>query len=196
MPLTGPAGILWTASDDHTKLGRDDIQPLAGIFADHMPITATIACRTLGRDNFFDTGQVFGQRAPVSVPLSGLRLGRINRLVFRMHCCNCRLDVLQRQLILVWIRLLRLGAEHRALEVCHQLFQPDDPLLLALYHCVTLSQSRITLGCALFCGPQKRLQGRDICGKIGGEAHGPDLPETAALHRPKRPSDSLCRSRW
>lgn len=141
------------------------------------PITATIAGRALGRDDFFETGQVFGQSAPVSIPLQGLRLEWVDCLVLGMDRCNRRLDVLQRQLILVRIGLLRFGAEHCPLEVCHQLFQLDDPLLLALNHCVTLSQSRITIGHALLRGPQKRLQGRNIRGQIGGE----DIGEQALM---------------
>ena len=104
---------------------------------------------------------MLGQGSTVGVPRLQLRLRRINRLIFRMHGCNCRLDVFQSQLILIWVSLLRLGAKQCPLEVRHKLFQPDNPLLLAL-------DDGIAFRHALFCGLQKRLQCSNIRGKIGG----------------------------
>lgn len=55
--FAGSAGILWAAGDDPPELGRDDIEPLADILANHMPVSPTVADRTVRLDYLFDTWQ-------------------------------------------------------------------------------------------------------------------------------------------
>jgi hypothetical protein len=59
--FAGPADILWTAGDNHTELGRDDIQPLTHVLANHVLLAATNANRALWRNHHFNAWQVFGQ---------------------------------------------------------------------------------------------------------------------------------------
>ncbi len=50
----GPAGIFRTADDDYAELCRNHIEPLADIFANHMPFRATTAGRALGLDHLLN----------------------------------------------------------------------------------------------------------------------------------------------
>ncbi len=174
--LTGSAGILRPPCDDHPELRGDNVQPLADVLADHVPLAATVAQRGLGFDHFFDARQMSGQRSAVG--LAGRRGPRRCDqwigLTFGLDLGNRGLDILQRQLELIRIDLLGLAPEQRLFEGRDQGFQPCILLLL---------------------GQDDGLQGLDVIGKICRRVHGGDLSKSRRKHPPKHPHDSLCRSR-
>ena len=81
--LTGPAGALRAHRDQHPQLRRNDVQPLATVFADahHLSVTAG-TLRAVGSMVRSDTRQVLGQVAQVA--LRGRALpGRRRRCAWR-----------------------------------------------------------------------------------------------------------------
>ena len=74
------AGVTRPDGDDHPKLGRRDIEPLAAILADldHAPAAAR-ARDAWGFDYLLDAWQLFGQSARTALPM--LEIGLIGCLV-------------------------------------------------------------------------------------------------------------------
>ena len=98
-----------------------------------------------------------------------------------------RLNVLQREMILIWVTLLGLRAVERAFEVGQQLFQPNDAVFLALNDAILVSHLRLR-------GQNNSLERIDIIRKIGRESHGGLLPKPRLIRPHKTPPESFCRS--
>ena len=91
------------------------------------------AASDIGRNNLFDAREVLGQdTAPFGWLCRACRLGRINRFILGMHDGYGRLNVFQREVILVRMPLLGLRAVKGALEVGEQLLKANDATFLAL----------------------------------------------------------------
>ena len=72
--LAGPAGIFGTMRHDHPVLGRDHVEPLGGLLADHMHRRPTArAVGVFGRDRHVDARQMGGKRAAIGATLLGAR---------------------------------------------------------------------------------------------------------------------------
>jgi hypothetical protein len=155
----GPAGIFGTAGDDDTELGGHDVEPFRDILADAMQAAAAGAGQAVRLDDLFDARQVLWQRSTIGGTRFGGALGGpILGILFGMDHGHGRFEVFQRQFELVRIALLRFPTEDRLLEGRDQLFQPCDPLVLALV--------------ARIRGDQHRLQRSNFFKQISGLRHG------------------------
>src|SRR6185437_7566268 len=109
--------------DDHSKLGRRDVEPLAAILADldHAP-AATRARDAWGFDYLLDAWQLFGQSAGTALRM--LEIGLIGRPGAAsdgfLNFCDRDLNVLEGQLLLIWIELLRSRPKPRPAQLVHQ----------------------------------------------------------------------------
>jgi len=176
----GAAGILRTAGDDDAELGGDDVEPLRDVLANAMQAAAAGAGQAVRLDDLFDARQVLGQRSTIGGTRFGGALGGpILGILFGMDHRHGRFEVLQRQLELVRIALLRFPAEDRLLEGRDQLFQPFDPLVLALV--------------ARVRGDQHRLQRGNFFKQISSLRHGRFLPNHHGLCLRKEHDESSCR---
>jgi hypothetical protein len=142
--LAGPAGIFGTVRHDHPELRRDHIQPLRGLFADHMHRrVATGAVGIFRRDRHIHAWQMGGKCATVGAALFGPRFGR-HRILFvvvGLTPGNGLLSVLQRQLQLLRIELLRAAAELSTLQLAQKM-----PQAVILRQClVALCNRGVTL---------------------------------------------------
>lgn len=165
------ASVFGAARHDHPELRRDDVQPFRHVFADAMQAAPAGAGQALGFDHLLDARQVVGQRPAIDRPGPGAPLGSGGIGFFvRMDRSDCRLQILQRQLKLVRVDLLRLAPEGDLLEGGDQLLQPLDPLILA-----QIARRR---------GGQHRLQGVDVIGQIGDTRHGADLSDQPRFRPP------------
>jgi len=115
----GPAGVFGTMGDNHPELRRDDVEPLRGLLADHMHRRAAAGAIGVFRRNPSICG-----RCPGSAPRLARRLSQRARApagsflsVGRRITGNRLLDVLERELQLFGIELLRASAELRALQL-------------------------------------------------------------------------------
>jgi hypothetical protein len=104
-PLAGPAGKLGPMRDDHPVLGRDHVEPLGSLFADHVHrLLAAWAVAVGRRDRLVNARQMSRQRAAVGSPFPR-RIGDRRLLLDRLGLGDCLLDVFQRQIELVGIKL-------------------------------------------------------------------------------------------
>ncbi len=157
------AGILRTAGDDDAELCGHDVEPFRDIFTNAVQTVATGAVQAVRLDDLFDARQVLWQRSTIcSTRLGGALGGPILGILFGMDHRHGGFQILQRQLELVRIALLRLAAKDRLLEGSDQLFQPCDALVLALV--------------ARVRGDQHRLQRSNFFKQISGLRHGAGLP--------------------
>ena len=150
--LAGPAAIAGSADHLHPQLGRDDVEHLARVLADHVQGPAAAgAALVLDVDQDLDPRQVRRQGAQVASPNPGRPRGaapRSHLLLRRLGGCRGLLEVLEAELQLVGVELLRAPAELPALQLPDQ-----EPQLLDLGLCrvvlltdeVALSASGIPL---------------------------------------------------
>ena len=121
------AGITRPDGDDHPKLGRRDVEPLAAILADldHGPAAAG-ASDAWRFDYLLDAWQLLGQGAGAALRVFDIGL---------MGCpgsasdgfldfCDRDLDVLEGQLLLIRIELLRSRPKPRPAQLVHQVLKP------------------------------------------------------------------------
>ena len=101
------AGITSRRSDRRRENDPPDRFLILLHLADLMQATTTAADQCLRLDHLFDARQMLRQGTTVGIPgLGRARFGRINRLIFGMDRSNRRLDIFQRQFILLGIGLL------------------------------------------------------------------------------------------
>ncbi len=110
--LAGAAAIAWTTYHLHSQLGRNQIEHLAAVVADHMQCAATAGtCLVLDIDDDLVTRQVCRQRTTIAVgyldaPPSRRRLCRVfGGVAFG----GTLLGILQHELQLIEVELLRTG---------------------------------------------------------------------------------------
>ena len=186
--LTRAAGILRTAGDDNAELCRNNIQPLADVLTDDVPLVTAIADRVFRRDDLFDAWKMLGQRSPIDLARAGLATDLpVMGFIFGKHRFLSSLDIFQRQFILLRAGLLRPRSEHGALVIRDEFFQLDNAGFLAGDH--TLLDSML-----LLLGTNDGLQGINIVRKIVRRYHGADLSNPGLRHPRKQVPDSLCRS--
>ncbi len=116
----GPAGIFGTMRDDHAELRRNDVEPLRRFLANH--VHCRMAARAVGGfrcNRHVDVRQIGRKRAPMGAALLGaLASARGILLVLgRLVGDHGLLDILDRQLQLFRIELLRAAPELRALQL-------------------------------------------------------------------------------
>jgi hypothetical protein len=124
--LAGAAGIFGTVRDNHPELRRNDVQPLRGLFADHMHgRPATRAVRVFGLHRHIDARQMSGKRATIDAALVGPRRCRRRVLLVLAGLIpgDGLLDILKRQKQLLGIELLRTPAKLRTLQLAQQMPQ-------------------------------------------------------------------------
>jgi hypothetical protein len=93
-PLAGPAGKLRAMRDNHPVLGRDHIEPLGSLFADHMHRLVTAGAVRVGRcHRLMNAWQMRGQRAAVDPPLSRYN-GSLRLLLDGLSLGDRLLDIL------------------------------------------------------------------------------------------------------
>jgi hypothetical protein len=158
----GAADIFGTVRHDHPELCRNDVEPLRGLFADHLHgRSAAGAIRVLGLDRHIHTRQMRGKRAAVGAALCGPRLGAGHiLLVFaRLVPRNRLFDVFERQKQLLGIELLRALPELRPLQLAQQMPQAID----LRQRMVALGKRGIPLGTHR---RQQRMQGFDVRWKL------------------------------
>lgn len=81
-----------------------DIEPLADIFANHMPFFTAAANRVLWFNHLFNARQVLGQRSTIGFARTGFACCLpVIGFLFRLDRLCCRFDVFQQQLELVRI---------------------------------------------------------------------------------------------
>ena len=123
----GPAGIFGTMRDDHAELRRNDVEPLRRLLADH--VHCRMAARAVGVfrcNRHVDVRQMGRKRTPMGAALLGaLASARGILLVLgRLVGGHGLLDILDRQLQLFRIELLRAAPELRALQLPQEVAQP------------------------------------------------------------------------
>ena len=142
-PLAGPAGELGPVRDNHPVLGRDHVEPLGRLFADHMHrLLAARAVRVGRRDRLVNARQMGGQRAAVDPPFPR-RIGGLRLLLDRLGLGDRLLEVFQRQIELIGMKLgqplaLRFEALRLAQQMTQAVVEFDQP--------VALGKRRIALG--------------------------------------------------
>ena len=117
--LASPAGIFGSPDHQNPELGRDDVEPLGAILADHVQQAAAAgAGPILNIDHHLDTRQVAWQRASVRAALRGLRLSLGRRLGLMVSfLAGCRLlDLLEAQQQLILGQRLGPAAEAMTLQ--------------------------------------------------------------------------------
>ncbi|EDP61133.1 hypothetical protein BAL199_26911 [alpha proteobacterium BAL199] len=166
---TAAAGIFRSAGDDHPELRRDDVEPLADVLADGLQrLAAAPTGPAIRLDHHLDPRQMPGQRPAVgAAPTRAFGLERrIAGVGLGTLLAELLLDVLQRQVQLLGVVLLRAPAEQRPLERRHDRGQP--------HHLRAQLCPQATLG------DQQRLQRRRVvrqfaslqdCGGVGHGRH-------------------------
>lgn len=154
-----------------------------------MQATAAAADQAFWLNHLFDTRKMFWKGAAIDRPwLGGPVASRSVRLVLGMDRGHRRLQVLQRQVELLGIGLLRFASEGCLLEGRDELLKPFDPLILA-GDMLVLTCYRDVLGRLACLGcDQHRLQRSNIIGKIGGVQHDWNLPNSVPIY----PRNLLC----
>ena len=130
-PLAGPAAVAGAADHPHPQHGGDDVEHLARVLADdvHGPAAAGAAL-VLDVEQHLDPRQVRRQGAQVASPSPGRPRGAApcrRLLLRRLGRGHGLLEVLQAELELVGVELLRAPAEPPALQLPDQ-----EPQLLDL----------------------------------------------------------------
>jgi hypothetical protein len=146
-PLAGPAGVAGSADHLHAQLGRDEVEHLARVLADHVQRPAAAgAALVLEVDQHLHPWQVRRQGAQVAPARSWrprcIAVPRSHLLLCRLSRGDGLLEVLQAELELVGVELLRAPTELPALQLPDQ-----EPQLLDLgLRRFPLGQSSIVLG--------------------------------------------------
>ena len=170
--LAGAAGILRAVGHNHLVARRDRVEPLRGLLADHMHgRSAAWAISVLGLDRHMHPRQVSRKRTAIDAALGGTSTcgNWILLVVLGLAARNRLLDILERQIELIRIELLRTPAELHALQLMQKVLQA-----------VVLCEDLVALrdrGTALSTRRGKqRLQKFNIGGKWIGAvlAHTPD----------------------
>ena len=121
--LAAAAGIFRPAGDDDLVLRRDHIEPLRAVLADHLHRAAAAgAGGVLGLDDDLDPRQMLGQRAaagPARLGAGALQR-RIGLLLLGLGFGDGLFEILQREIELVGIELLRAPAELQPLQLADQ----------------------------------------------------------------------------
>ena len=121
------AGITRADGDDHPQLGRRDVEPLAAIFTDfdHGPAAAG-ASDARRFDHLLDARQLLGQGAGATLRSFDIGLIGCPGSAFDgfLDFCDRDLDILEGQLLLLRIELLRSRAEPRPAQLVHQVLKP------------------------------------------------------------------------
>jgi hypothetical protein len=131
--------------DDHAELRRNDVEPLRRLLADRMHRRAAAgAVGILWRNRHVDMRQMGRKCAAIGASLiSALACTRKVLLVLgRLVAGDGLLDVLNRQLQLLGIELLRAAAELRALQLAQEMLQAFHPR----QRLVALSNRGVALG--------------------------------------------------
>ena len=124
--LAGAAGIFGPVGYDHLELRWDHVEPLGGVLADHMhrrPAAGAIGL--LGRNRHMPAWQMGGKGAATGTALLGA-LGRPHWIPFvgdRLICRDRLLDVLERQMQLFPIELLRTATKLHAPQLLQQVLE-------------------------------------------------------------------------
>ena len=128
--LAGPAAVARPADHLHPVLRRDDVEHLRAVFADDVQRPAAArAGLVLDVDHDLDPRQVRRQCAAVASGrwARGRRLGRrASRLLGGSDCSDGLLEILETELQLIRVELLRAPAELAALQLLDQRAQPLD----------------------------------------------------------------------
>ncbi len=129
---------------DHSELRRNNVEPLRGVLADHMHWRlATRAVHVFGLDRHVDARQVGGKRTAIGAALfaPGPCGGWVCPVGGGFVRGKGLLDILERQLQLLGVKLLRTPAKLRALQLAQQMPQAID----LRQRLVALDERRITL---------------------------------------------------
>jgi len=103
--LARPAGERGPVCNDHPILGRDHVEPLGSLFADHMHrLLATRAVRVGRRNRLVNAWQMGRQRATVDPPFPRRHFGGLPLLLVRLCLGDRLLEVLQRQIKLIGMK--------------------------------------------------------------------------------------------
>lgn len=111
---------------DHPELGRDYVEPLGHVLADHMHgYPAARAMGVLGLDGHVHARQMAGERAAIDAALGGAlaRPCRIPLVVVGFARRNGLLDILKRQCELVCVEFLRPPAKLHAPQLLQEMLQ-------------------------------------------------------------------------
>ena len=179
-PLAGSASQFGPVRDNHPVLGRDHIEPLGRLFADHMQRLPAAGAVAVGwRDRLVNARQMGGQRAAVDPPFAR-GIGPWRLLFERLGLGDRLLEILQRQTELIEIKPgqpLALGVE--ALRLAQQLTQA----IIELDQLITLGERRIALSDR---GQRERPQRINIIGKrISRSVHAPSTSHDGRFARTK-----------
>ena len=142
-PLTRPAGEPAPVCDDHPILGRDHVEPLGSLFADHMHRPPAARAIRVGRRNRLVSARQMGrQRAAVDPPFPR-RIGGLRFLLDRLGFGDRLLEVFQRQIELIGVKLgqplaLRFEALRLAQQMTQAVVEFDQP--------VAFGNRRVALG--------------------------------------------------
>ena len=142
--FAGPAGIFGTVRHDHPVLGRDHVEPLGSVLADHMHRRlAAGAVGVVGRDRHMNARQMGGQRTAIGAALLGTRVRghRVPLVILGLRGRNGLLDILERQSQLLWIELLRPPPKLHAPQLLQEVLQA----VVLRQHLVALGNRRVTL---------------------------------------------------
>ena len=118
--------------DVHPELGRDHIQPLAAVLSDpdHVPATAG-ASDACGLDHLLNARQILRESAGAPLRAFGIGLTGSSGSALDGFAafCDRSLDILEGELLLIGIELLRPRAEPRPAQFAHQILKPGIGLL-------------------------------------------------------------------
>ena len=119
--VAGPLG------DEHAEARGDDIEALGHIFADDMHwLRAARAGGARWRDDLLDPLEMRGQRAAIGAAWLRISPARDRSLGRRLHPRERLVEILQRQVELLGVELLRSCAETVALEGSDDRGKPRD----------------------------------------------------------------------
>ena len=164
--LARTAVVARTARHKDAEGGRNDIEALGHILADLVERTAaTWVNFVVDVDDLLDPFEMGGKRAAVGLALPDVLIRYGRRLAFYPRLAERRLDILETQLQLIGIELLRSRAEPMAHEAVDDRLQPLDlPVGLSLG-----GRELGELPCLLKGGRASRF---NIVGKVGFDEHG------------------------
>ena len=130
--------------NDHAVLGRDHVEPLGSLFADHMHRLLATRAVCVGRRNpLVNAWQMGRQRATVDPPFPRRIGGNLRLLLDRVGLGGRLLEVFQRQIELIGMKL----GEPLALRLeALRLAQQPTQAVVEFDQSVALGDSRIALG--------------------------------------------------
>lgn len=127
-----------------------------------------------------------------------MRLGRANRLIFGVNHRHGRLDVLQREMILIRVALLELCTIERTLEVDQQPLKQDDVVFLAFDDCIAICKALVLCAKLLArCNQSIALSASISSGRSAGKDMGVCYQKLASIAcENRRPSHSAAAGGW